>query len=49
MSMEDATFSAENDRVKLTLIVQNANMQSSDAAVDDSYYYVDFYALIRFQ
>lgn len=49
LSMEDATFSAENDRVKLTLIVQNANMQSSDAAVDDSYYYVDFYALIRFQ
>ncbi len=48
LSPEEATFSAENDNAKLTVIVQNASMQTSYTDFRDSYY-ADAYVLIRFK
>ncbi|NCC69806.1 MAG: DUF4153 domain-containing protein, partial [Clostridia bacterium] len=48
LSMEDAAFSAENNGVMLTVIVQNASIQNMNAAPGDMYYYADLYILIRF-
>lgn len=44
LSLAQATFSTENDRAKLSLIVQNVNMNTSS-----HYYYADFYVLIAFK
>lgn len=45
LSVEEATFFTENDRVKLTIVAQNANIE----AFSNTNYYADVYILVRFK
>ncbi len=46
ISNEEAAFSAENDRVKLTFVVQNANI---DVSFNQTHYYADLYIMVGFK
>ena len=46
ISNEEATFSAENDQVKLTIVVQEASINVS---FNKTFYFADFYILVRFK
>jgi hypothetical protein len=46
ISKEEATFSAENDRARLTVVVQNININKS---LNHTNYYADFYILVKFK
>ena len=46
ISKEEATFSVENNRVKLTFVVQNANI---NASFNQTNYNADFYILVKFK
>jgi hypothetical protein len=48
LSQEEATFTQENDRAVLTVIVQNASI-SKRTSSDVSYEYADVFILIRFK
>lgn len=48
LSQEQATFTQENDRAVLTVIVQNANVTRRQAVIN-SYEYADLLILIRFK
>lgn len=46
ISQDEATFSRENDRVKLTIVVQEAGINFS---FNQDFNYADFYILVRFK
>jgi MFS family permease len=46
ISNEEATFSIENDQVKLTIVVQDVNINDS---FNQTYYYANFYILVQFK
>ncbi len=46
LDMEEATFSTENDKAGLTVVVQNANINVSS---NQTYYNADVYILVRFK
>ena len=46
MSYEEATFTTENNQIKLSIIVQNASINSS---FNETYYYVECYILVGFK
>lgn len=45
LTTELATFTVENERAKLTFVVQNANINTANIITDPSYYYADFYVM----
>lgn len=46
ISIQEATFYTENDNAKLTVVVQNANINSYD---NQTQYYADVYILVKFK
>lgn len=46
LAIKEATFSTENDQAKLTVVVQNANINVS---INQTYYNADLYILVQFK
>ena len=46
MGIKEATFSTENNQVRLTVVVQDANINVS---FNQTYYYADLYILVQFK
>ncbi|MDD4797565.1 MAG: hypothetical protein PHO66_07340, partial [Eubacteriales bacterium] len=47
LTQQEASFTTENDTVKMTVVVQNASMEGQTAP--DAYFYADFYLLLSFR